>query len=118
MRVPAVSLAAYIVCDVLLTPVAGFETRPVAKVTAVGFAVLGLLFSGLALAIVALVLTVRRSDRSPGFAIVAAVLFLPAFIAEQTGNFSALHAPAAIERVEVVHVVVVVIVVGAALWLR
>jgi hypothetical protein len=38
-----ITLAAYIVCDVLLTPPAGLETRPVSHVTALGFVVLGLL---------------------------------------------------------------------------
>ncbi len=101
-------------CDILLTPVAGLETRPVAKVTGIGFAVLGLLFAGLAVAFLALVLLLRRSRRGPVAALLAAVLFLPAFIAEQTGNFSAVRPPVAIERVEIVQVVVAVIVVIAA----
>ena len=54
-RILAVALAAYIVCDILLTPPAGLETRDPAKVTGLGYAVLGLLFIGLALGIVALV---------------------------------------------------------------
>jgi hypothetical protein len=87
------TLAAYIVCDLLLTPIAGIETRPVAKLTVIGFAVLGLLFVGLALAIIALVLLFRRSPRTPILAIVAAVLYLPAFVTEQTGHFSAVTVP-------------------------
>jgi hypothetical protein len=87
-RILAVALAAYIVCDILLTPPAGLETRPVAKVTGLGFATLGLLFAGLALAIVALVLLFRSSRRSPVVAIVAAVLYFPAFLAQQAGLFS------------------------------
>jgi hypothetical protein len=86
-------------------------------VTAIGDVVLGLLFVGLALAILALVMLVRRSRRAPAVAMVAAVLFLPAFIAEQARSFSALNPPAAIEAIEVVQVLVVVVVVGAALWL-
>ena len=35
-------------------------------------------------------------------AIAAAVLFLPAFLAEQTGHFSSLQAPPAIELIELV----------------
>ena len=116
-RVHGVSLAAYIVCDILLTPPAHLETRPPARVTAIGDVVLGLLFVGLALAILALVMLVRRSRRAPAVAMVAAVLFLPAFIAEQTRSFSALNPPAAIEAIEVVQVLVVVVVVVAALWL-
>jgi len=84
-RIVSVALAAYIVCDVLLTPPAGLETRDPAKVTGLGFAVLGVLFVGLALAIVALVLLFQRSRRAPVVAIVAAILYLPAFVAEQAG---------------------------------
>jgi hypothetical protein len=66
-------------------------------VTGLGFAVLGLLFVGLA--------------------IVAAVLYLPAFVAEQAGLFSALRPPTAIERVEWVQAVVAIIAVGLGFWL-
>jgi hypothetical protein len=115
-RVLAVTLAAYIVCDVLLTPPAGLETRPVSHVTGLGFAVLGLLFVGLALAIVSLVLLFRQSHRAPSVAIVAAVLYFPAVLAEQTGNFSSIHAPAAIETVELIQAVVALIVIGVGIW--
>jgi hypothetical protein len=115
-KVLAVTLAAYIVCDVLLTPPAGLETRPVSHVTGVGFAVLGLLFVGLALAIVSLVLLFRRSRRAPTIAIVAAVLYFPAVLAEQTGNFSSVHAPAAIETVELIQAAVALVLIGVATW--
>jgi hypothetical protein len=117
-RILAVALAAYIVCDILLTPPAGLETRDPAKVTGLGYAVLGLLFIGLALGIVALVLLFRRSRRAPMLAIVAAVLYLPAFLAEQAGLFSALRPPIAIQRVEWVQAVVAVIAIGLGFWLR
>jgi hypothetical protein len=116
-KILAVALAAYIVGDVLLTPPAGLETRDPAKVTGLGFAVLGLLFVGLALAIVTLVLLFRRSRRAPMVAIVAAVLYLPAYVAERAGLFSALRPPLAIERVEVVQVIVAIIVGGVGFWL-
>ena len=115
-RLLAVTLAAYIVCDILLTPPAGLETRPVSHVTGLGFAVLGLLFVGLALAIVSLVLLFRRSRRAPSVAIIAAVLYFPAVLAEQTGNFSSVHAPAAIETVELIQAAVAMILVGVGIW--
>lgn len=59
------ALAVYVVCDILLTPLAGLETRPVAKVTTTGFVGLALLFIGLALAIISIVLVFGRSQRSP-----------------------------------------------------
>src|ERR1700674_4079092 len=116
-RILVVALAAYIVCDILLTPPAGLETRDPAKVTGLGYAVLGLLFVGLALGIVALVLLFRNSRRAPIVAIVAAVLYLPAFLAEQAGLFSALRPPIAIERVEWVQAVVAVVAIGLGFWL-
>jgi hypothetical protein len=87
-------------------------------VTGLGYGVLGLLFIGLALGIVTLVLLFRRSRRAPMVAIVAAVLYLPAFFAEQAGLFSALRPPIAIQRVEWVQAVVAVIAIALGFWLR
>src|ERR1700680_3864693 len=117
-RILGVTLVAYIVCDVLLTPPAHLETRNPALVTGLGIASLALLFIGLALSIVALVLMFRGSRRAPIVAIIAAVLFFPAFLAEQTGHFSAVGAPAAIERVEIVQAIVAVVVIGFAFVVR
>jgi hypothetical protein len=88
-RILSVALAAYIDWDVLLTPPAGLETRDPAKVTGLGIAVLGLLFVGLALGIVALALLFQRSPR----------------------------APIAIERVEWGQAVVAIVVVSLSFWL-
>jgi hypothetical protein len=116
-KILAVTLLAYVVLDILLTPPAGLETRNPAHVTVIGIVSLALLFIGLALSVVALVLLFRRSGRTPIVAIVAAVLFFPAFLAEQTGNFSSLRAPAAIELVELIQAVVAVVVVFAGYWM-
>jgi drug/metabolite transporter (DMT)-like permease len=115
-RILGVTLVAYIVCDVLLTPPAHLETRNPALVTGLGIASLALLFIGLALSIVALVLMFRGSRRAPIVTIIAAVLYFPAFLAEQTGHFSSLRAPAAIEFVEVLQAVVALVALGIALW--
>lgn len=113
----AIILLAYVVCDVLLTPPVHLETRDPAKVTSIGIAGLALLFVGLALSIVALVLLLRGSKRSPVVAIIGAALYVPAFLSEQTGHFSSLRAPAAIEFVEWVQFVVVIIAIGLSLLL-
>jgi hypothetical protein len=105
----AFALVAYVVCDVLLTPPVGLETRNPARVTGVGVATLVLLFVGLALGIVALVLLLRGSRRAPIVAIIASILFVPAFLAEQTGKFSSLRPPAAIESIEFAQILVVTI---------
>jgi hypothetical protein len=103
--------------DFLLTPLGGFETRDPSKVHIVGLAGLALLLIGLVLSIVALVLLFRRSGRAPMFAIVAAVLYYPAFLTERTGTFSSLPAPTAIGQLEVVQAVVAVIAIGIGLWM-
>jgi hypothetical protein len=117
-RLLANALAVYVACDILLTPLGSLETRPIAKVTGVGYVALGLLFVGLVLAILAIVAVLRRSPRAPAIAIVAAILFVPAFLAEQTGHFSAILPPTRIETVEVVQLVVAAVVVVLALWVR
>jgi hypothetical protein len=113
----AIILAAYIVLDFFLTPLGGFETRDPAKVHVVGLAGLALLFVGLALSIVAVVLLFRRSGRAPMFAIVATVLYYPAFLTERTGTFSSLPAPTAIERLELVQAVVAAVAIGVGIWM-
>lgn len=115
-RLLAAALVAYIICDILLTPPAGLETRNPAYVTSVGVATLALLFVGLALSIVALILVVRRSTRSTIIAVVAAVLYFPAPIAELTGHFSSLPPPTAIAWLEVLQAVVAVLAIGSGLW--
>jgi len=108
----AIVSVAYIVLDLLLTPLGGFETRDPAKVHVIGYAGLALLFVGLVLSVVAIVLLFRRSGRAPMFAIVAAALYYPAFLTERTGTFSSLPPPTAIERLELVQAVVAVIAIG------
>jgi hypothetical protein len=113
----AIILVVYVVLDVLLTPLGGFETRDPAKVHAIGLAGLALLFLGLLLSIVALVLLFRRSRRAPMFAIVAALLYYPAFLTEVTGTFSSLRAPTAIAQIELVQAVVAAVAIGVGIWM-
>jgi len=112
----ATFLVAYAVCDFLLTPLGGFETRPVAEVTGLGIATLGVLFVGLALDIVSLALLIRRSRLGASVAIVGALLYFPAALADQTGHFSALRRPAAIAGFELVQAVVALIVIALGIW--
>ncbi|HVS48898.1 MAG TPA: hypothetical protein VHJ99_08355 [Candidatus Dormibacteraeota bacterium] len=113
----AILLVAYVIVNVLLTPLGGFETRDPARVTVVGFVALGLLFVGLALSIIALVLLFRGSGRAPMFAIISTLLYFPAFLAEVTGAFSSLRPPIAIERLELLQLVVVLLALGVSSWL-
>ena len=122
MRVPAgksrillVLLILYVILDFLLTPPAGLETRDPALVTSLGLAVLGLLFLGLALGIISIVLLFYKPGRWPILTIVAGIFFLPAFITEQAGSFSALRPPVAIETVEILQALVSIIMTIVAL---
>ncbi len=51
------------------------------------------------------------------FAIVAAVLYFPAFLTELTGTFSSLPAPTAIQRIELAQAVVAAVAIGVSIWM-
>ena len=105
-------LAVYIVADFLLTPLGGLETRPVADVTSTGIATLGLLFTGLALNIICLVLILRHYRRAPIFGMIGSLLYFPAAIADQTGQFSSLTPPTGITYVELIEAFVAIAIIG------
>jgi len=81
-------LIIYVIVDLLLTPLGGLETRPLDQITTLGMTTLGLIFAGLALNIACLVMTLRRYKRSPVLGIIGSILYFPAMIADQTGQFS------------------------------
>jgi hypothetical protein len=105
----AAGLVVYVILDILLTPAGQLETRPVAQVTGLGIVTLALLFIGLIAGIVALVLLFRASPRAPLLAIIAAGLYFPAALADQTGHFSSLRPPSAIAASELVQAVVAIL---------
>lgn len=109
------ALAAYLVAVFFLTPLGGLEVRPVADVTVVGAISLGLIFVGAILAILALVLLLVGRGPAPTIAVIAAVLFLPGLLADQSGNFSRLHPPPAIFWLEWVQALVVAAVIVLSL---
>lgn len=110
----------YIIADFLLTPLGGLETRPVSQVTTIGFATLGLLFTGLALNIISLILMLRHNNRAPIFGVIGSILFFPAAIVDQKGKFSALSPPAGITYVEAIEALVAISIIlfGARLLQR
>jgi len=98
----------YVIVDFLLTPLGGLETRPLSQITTLGMTTLGLVFAGLALNIACLVLTLRRYKRSTLLGIIGSILFFPAMIADQTGQFSNLSPPAGIIYVEIAEAIVAI----------
>ena len=112
-------LIVYVIADFVLTPLGGLESRPISKVTTVGLTTLGFLFVGLALNVICLVLTLRHYRRSPLFGMVGSVLYFPAAIADQTGQFSTLTPPSGITYVEAIEAIVAIaIIILGALVLR
>ncbi len=105
-RVLAVLLIIYILFDILLTPLGGLETRPSINVTTLGFVTVSLLFVGLVLSVASLVMLFYKPRKSLIVAIIAGILYFPAFVADQTGYFSSLQPPAAISALEIVEAIV------------
>ncbi len=117
-RLFAVVMVVYLVLDFFLTPFGGLETRTLANTTTTGYATVGLLFVGLALIIASLVSLAIGPRRSSILAIVGALLYFPAFLADYTGQFSASPAPSAIASLEIVQALVAIVVILVALQSR
>jgi len=102
----------YIIADFLLTPLGGIETRPIPDVTTTGLVTLGLLFIGLGLNVICLVLILRHYRRAAIFGVIGSLLYFPAAIADQTGQFSTLTPPSGITYVEVIEAIVAIAIIG------
>ena len=105
-------LIIYVIADFLLTPLGGLETRPIPDVTTTGLATLGLLFTGLALNVICLVLILRHYRRAPILGVIGSLLYFPAAVADQTGQFSTLTPPSGITYVEVIEAIVAIAIIG------
>src|SRR2546425_13139150 len=117
-RIFAIVMVVYLILDIFLTPYGGFETRTLANTTTVGLATVGLLFVGLALIIASLVSLAIGPRRSSTLAIVGALLYFPAFLADYTKQFSGSPAPAAIASLEIVQALVAIVIILLALQSR
>lgn len=73
------------------------------------------MFAGLALGVVSLVLLFYRPRGSPILAIIAGILYFPAFLAEQAGYFSSLRPPIAIETLEIIQALAPIVMILMAL---
>lgn len=114
----AIGLVASLVLALLITPLGGLETRTLRDTTPLGFlAVLGVI-AGVVVNVASIVLLFRagRARWAVISAILGMALYLPVLAVDQTGNFSARPAPAAIGSLELVMTVVVIVVLAYALW--
>ena len=105
-------LIIYVLAFFLLTPLGGLETRPIPDATNTGLATLALLFTGLALNIICLALLLRHYRRAPIFGVIGSLLYFPAAIADQTGQFSSLTPPSGITYVEIIEAIVAIAIIG------
>ncbi len=109
----AIALLVYIIDGILLTP-AGLETRPPSDVTTTGITTLVLFIAGLILAVASLVLLFRRPRRSSIASTVAAILGVPAFLADQAGLLSIMRPSSVINLLEFVETLVAVAIIVLA----
>ncbi len=117
-KVLAGLLVVFVICDILLTPLGGLETRSISNATATGFATLALLFFGLALNVASLVTLFRRPRIAPTLAIVGSIFFFPAIIADQVGLWSTQQRPIAISYLEIFTGILLIVVLGLAWMIR
>lgn len=103
-----VALASSVVLAVLLSPL-GFERRPPADLTLVGYISIGTVAAGILLDLAAIVLIFRRVRLASILAMVGSVVFLFPSVTDKAGAFFSLPAPPVISALEYVHLVVLLV---------
>ena len=105
----AVLLVVNVVLVFLLTPL-GFENRPSTDLKTVGYIAIGTIFTGLALDVVSFALLLfRRARLASILAIVASLLFFFPIVGDRADAFFSLPIPPAIETLEYIFVVVLLV---------
>lgn len=97
-----VALASNVVLAVLLSPL-GFERRPPADLTLIGYISIGAVAAGILVDAVAIVLIFRQVRLASILAIVGSVAFLIPTVTDKAGVFFSLPAPLVISALEYVH---------------
>jgi hypothetical protein len=103
-----VALACSVVLAILLSPL-GFERRPPADLTLIGYISIGAVAAGVLLDLVAIVMIFRRLRLASILALVGSVTFLIPFVTDKAGVFFSLPAPPVISALEYVFLVVLVV---------
>ncbi len=104
----AVALVVNVVLVILLTPV-GFETRPPTDLKTVGYMAIATIFAGLILDVASIALLFRRVRLASSLAIVGSLLFFFPIFGDQAGSFFSLPIPPAINTLEYIFVVVLLV---------
>ncbi len=105
------------VCVLLLTPLSGFETRPLPSIRPIGVFSLVLVFSTAVLNAIAVAVVSRRRRTTAGLSGIGIFLVLPGFIVDQTGLFSPYAPPEAIRILEYVLLFLEAALFVVAIWL-
>ncbi len=103
-----VALVSSVVLAVLLSPL-GFERRPSAALTPVGYISIGAVAAGILLGLAAIVLIFRRVRLASILALAGSVAFLVPNVADKAGAFFSLPASQLISALEYVHLVVLLV---------
>jgi len=104
----AVALAVNVLVVILLTPL-GFESRPATELHTVGYIAIGTIFVGLFLDLASLVLLFRNVRLASNLAIVGSILFFFPIVGDRMGSFFSLPIPPAIDLLEYVLFVVLLV---------
>jgi uncharacterized membrane protein YhaH (DUF805 family) len=104
----AVALVVNILLVILLTPL-GFESRPPTFLTTVGYIAIGTIFAGLILFVASIALLFRRARLASILAIVGSILFFFPIFGDRAGSFFSLPIPPAINTLEYIFIVVLLI---------
>ena len=106
----AIVMVVNVLIIILLTPL-GFETRPQSDLKPFGYIAIVSIFVGLALDLVSIGLLFKRArvKLASSIAIVSSILFLLIIFVDRTGSFFSVPIPPAINTLEYLFVVVLVV---------
>jgi hypothetical protein len=106
----AIIMIVNVLIIILLTPIA-FETRPQSDLKTIGYLAIATIFIGLALDVVSIGLLFKkvRVRLAASLAIISSILFFLIIFADRTGSFFSVSIPPAINTLEYLFVVVLVV---------
>ena len=106
----AIWMIVNVVIIILLTPI-GFETRPQSDLKTLGYIAIATIFVGLALDLASIGLLFKRvrARLASSLAIVSSVLFFLIIFADRTGSFFSVPIPPAINTLEYLLIVVLIV---------
>ena len=106
----AIVMIVNVLIIILLTPL-GFETRPQSDLKTFGYIAIVSIFAGLALDLASIGLLFKRArvKLASSIAIVSSILFLLIIFVDRTGSFFSVPIPPAINTLEYLFVVVLVV---------